>query len=58
MGSAALVMATIYAVIAQMLLSFHGRHTIELRFVDPTLRTRRMDSGFYQRAVILPETDS
>ena len=32
-----------------------GRHAIELRFADPTLRTRRMDSGYYLRSVDIPE---
>ena len=32
-----------------------GRHAIELRFEDPTQRTRRMDSGFYLRSVVIPE---
>ena len=32
-----------------------GRHAIELDFADPTLTTRRMDSGYYLRAVHIPE---
>jgi len=32
-----------------------GRHAIELRFEDPSLRARRMDSGFYLRSVVIPE---
>ena len=32
-----------------------GRHAIELRFADPTLQTRRMDSGHYLRSVVIPE---
>lgn len=32
-----------------------GRHDIELDFADPTLGTRRMDSGYYRRAVDIAE---
>ena len=32
-----------------------GHHAIELRFEDPTLRTRRMDAGHYLRSVVIPE---
>lgn len=33
-----------------------GRHDIRLRVGDPTIRTRRLDRGFYERTVEIDET--
>ncbi len=35
-----------------------GRYAIELRFDDPTVRTRRMDAGYYLRSVVIPSPTS